>query len=129
MRGGMTELRKIATVAETWGMTMAPHLFPELNVHLLASIPNGIWAEQMGLLDDVWVDPPAGGGRLHHGARAAGPRPRLQGGRPEGGEARLRKRRKLLRVFPEWARDGCLCEGSESEIPKIRLASVFQSCD
>ena len=59
MRGGLTELRKIATVADTWGMTIAPHLFPELNVHLLASIPNGIWAEQMGLLDDVFVSLPA----------------------------------------------------------------------
>lgn len=58
MRGGLTELRKIATVAETWGMTIAPHLFPELNVHLLASIPNGIWAEQMGLLDDAFVSLP-----------------------------------------------------------------------
>lgn len=58
MRGGFTELRKIATVADTWGMTIAPHLFPELNVHLLASIPNGIWAEQMGLLDDVFVSLP-----------------------------------------------------------------------
>lgn len=58
MRGGMTELRKIAAVADTWGMTIAPHLFPELNVHLLASIPNGIWAEQMGLLDDVFVSLP-----------------------------------------------------------------------
>ena len=58
MRGGLTELRKIATVADTWGMTFAPHLFPELNVHILASIPNGIWAEQMGLLDDVFVSLP-----------------------------------------------------------------------
>lgn len=58
MRGGLTELRKIAAVADTWGMTIAPHLFPELNVHLLASIPNGIWAEQMGLLDDVFVSLP-----------------------------------------------------------------------
>jgi L-alanine-DL-glutamate epimerase-like enolase superfamily enzyme len=58
MRGGLTELRKIATVAETWGMTIAPHLFPELNVHLLASIPNASWAEHMGLLDDVWVTHP-----------------------------------------------------------------------
>ncbi len=58
MRGGLTELRKIATVAETWGMTIAPHLFPELNVHLLASIPNAAWAEQMGLLDDLWVEHP-----------------------------------------------------------------------
>jgi L-alanine-DL-glutamate epimerase-like enolase superfamily enzyme len=63
MRGGLTELRKIATAAETWGMTMAPHLFPELNVQILASIPNGLWIEQMGLLDDLWVEkvPVAGG--------------------------------------------------------------------
>ena len=59
MRGGLTDLRKTAALADTWGITIAPHLFPELNVQLLASIPNGIWAEQMGILDDVWVDPPA----------------------------------------------------------------------
>src|SRR5882762_3592438 len=58
MRGGMTDLRKIAALADTFGVTIAPHLFPELNVHLLASIPNGIWAENMGLIDDLWVDPP-----------------------------------------------------------------------
>jgi L-alanine-DL-glutamate epimerase-like enolase superfamily enzyme len=58
MRGGMTDLRKIAALADTWGITIAPHLFPELNVHLLASIPNGIWCENMGLIDDLWVDPP-----------------------------------------------------------------------
>ena len=57
MRGGMTDLRKIATLADTWGMTIAPHLFPELNVQLLASIPNGLWIEDMGLADDLWVDP------------------------------------------------------------------------
>lgn len=57
MRGGLTELRKIAALADTWGMTIAPHLFPELNVHVLASIPNGLWIEQMGLLDDLWVEP------------------------------------------------------------------------
>ncbi len=63
MRGGLTELRKIAALADTWGMTLAPHLFPELNVHLLASIPNGLWIEYMGLLDDLWVDPvPVEGG-------------------------------------------------------------------
>lgn len=57
MRGGLTELRKIATVADTWGMKIAPHLFPELNVQLLASIPNGIWIEDMGLAEDLFVDP------------------------------------------------------------------------
>src|SRR3984885_11158686 len=57
MRGGLTELRKIATVADTWNMTIAPHLFPELNIQLLASIPNGIWIEDMGLAEDLWMDP------------------------------------------------------------------------
>ena len=57
MRGGFTDLRKIAALADTWGMTIAPHLFPELTVQLLASIPNGLWIEDMGLLDDVWVEP------------------------------------------------------------------------
>ncbi len=57
MRGGLTDLRKTAAIADTWGMTMAPHLFPELNVQLLASIPNGLWIEHMGLLDDLWVEP------------------------------------------------------------------------
>jgi L-alanine-DL-glutamate epimerase-like enolase superfamily enzyme len=28
-------------------------------VQLLAAIANGIWIEHVGLLDDVWVDPPA----------------------------------------------------------------------
>src|SRR5258707_4426657 len=57
MRGGLTELRKIATVADTWGMTMAPHLFPVLNVQLLASIPNGLWIEDIQLAEDLFVDP------------------------------------------------------------------------
>jgi L-alanine-DL-glutamate epimerase-like enolase superfamily enzyme len=39
-------------------MTIAPHLFPELVIHVLASIPNASWIEHMGLLDDLWVEPP-----------------------------------------------------------------------
>jgi len=57
VRGGLTELRKIATVADTWGITIAPHLFHELMSHLLASIPNGLILEYMGWLDDLWVEP------------------------------------------------------------------------
>ena len=57
MRGGLTDLRKTAAIADTWGMTIAPHLFPELNVQLLSSIPNGLWIEDMGLADDLWIDP------------------------------------------------------------------------
>jgi L-alanine-DL-glutamate epimerase-like enolase superfamily enzyme len=57
MRGGLTELRKIAVLADTYNMTLAPHLFPELMVHLMASIPNGSWLEYMDWLDDCWVEP------------------------------------------------------------------------
>ena len=57
MRGGFTDLRKTAVLAESAGLTLAPHLFPELNVQLLASIPNGIWIEDMGLSTEFWVDP------------------------------------------------------------------------
>jgi L-alanine-DL-glutamate epimerase-like enolase superfamily enzyme len=56
-------LRKIAAVAETWGMRIAPHLFHELTVHLLASIPNASYLEYMDWNDDIFVDPrkPVGG--------------------------------------------------------------------
>jgi L-alanine-DL-glutamate epimerase-like enolase superfamily enzyme len=57
MRGGLTELRKIAAVAETWGIQIAPHLFHELTVHVLASIPNGNYLEYMDWNDDLWVTP------------------------------------------------------------------------
>jgi L-alanine-DL-glutamate epimerase-like enolase superfamily enzyme len=57
MRGGLTELRKIAAVADTWGIAIAPHLFHELTVHVLASIPNASWLEYMDWNDDLWVTP------------------------------------------------------------------------
>ncbi len=57
MRGGLTELRKIAAVADTWGVQMAPHLFHEINVHVMASIPNANYLEYMDWNDDLWVNP------------------------------------------------------------------------
>ncbi len=89
MRGGMTDLRKIATLADTWGITIAPHLFPELNVHLLASIPNGIWAENMGLLDDLWVDPLADRRWIHHRAGKTGAWAAVQGRSAQGLRAEI----------------------------------------
>lgn len=63
MRGGLTELRKIAAIADTWGIQIAPHLYHELMAQVNASIPNGLWLEYMGWQDDLWVEPvsPAGG--------------------------------------------------------------------
>jgi L-alanine-DL-glutamate epimerase-like enolase superfamily enzyme len=57
MRGGLTELRKIAAIADTYGLTLAPHLFHELNVHVLASIPNPSYLEYMDWNDDLWLEP------------------------------------------------------------------------
>jgi L-alanine-DL-glutamate epimerase-like enolase superfamily enzyme len=57
MRGGFTDLRKTAAIAESKGIKIAPHLFTELNVQLLASIPNGIWIEDMCISADLWVEP------------------------------------------------------------------------
>jgi len=55
-RGGLTELRKIAAAADTYGIAIAPHLFHELTVHLLASIPNASYLEYMDWNDDIYVD-------------------------------------------------------------------------
>ena len=57
MRGGYTELRVISDLAHKAGLKIAPHLFPELSSHLLASIPNASWVENMGWYDQLWVDP------------------------------------------------------------------------
>ena len=57
MRGGFTELRIISDRAQTAGITIAPHLFPEFSLHLNASIPNASWLEYMGWHDHLWVDP------------------------------------------------------------------------
>ncbi len=57
MRGGYTELRVIAGHADRAGLSIAPHLFPELSIHLNASIPNASWLEYMGWYDHLWVEP------------------------------------------------------------------------
>jgi D-arabinonate dehydratase len=57
MRGGYTELRVIANHAHQAGLKIAPHLFPELSVHLNAAIPNPAWLENMGWYEHLWIEP------------------------------------------------------------------------
>ncbi|MBT6273050.1 MAG: hypothetical protein HOI95_02835, partial [Chromatiales bacterium] len=57
MRGGYTEMRVIAEHAHRAGMRIAPHLFPELSSHLMASIDNPSWLEDMGWYHHLWVEP------------------------------------------------------------------------
>lgn len=57
MRGGLTEIRKMAVLADAWATRLAPHLFPELMVQVMASIPNGEMIEYVNWLDDAWQEP------------------------------------------------------------------------
>ena len=45
--GGITEFRKIAALAECFGIPMAPHGAEQLHVALTAAIPNGLIVEHM----------------------------------------------------------------------------------
>ncbi len=43
--GGITEWRKIAALAAAHGITVAPHWFADLHVHLVAVTSNATWVE------------------------------------------------------------------------------------
>jgi L-alanine-DL-glutamate epimerase-like enolase superfamily enzyme len=59
--GGITEWRKIAALAECYGMPMAPHGRDQLHVPLTAAIPNGLiveWMEGFGAKSAEFVKNP-----------------------------------------------------------------------
>ena len=43
--GGISEWRRIAQTAASYGVTMSPHWFHDLHAHLVASVPNGRYVE------------------------------------------------------------------------------------
>ena len=43
--GGITEFRKIAALADGFGVTMCPHWFHDLHIHLVAASPNATFVE------------------------------------------------------------------------------------
>ena len=43
--GGISEFRRIAATAASYGTKLCPHWFHDLHVHLVASIPNGDFVE------------------------------------------------------------------------------------
>jgi L-alanine-DL-glutamate epimerase-like enolase superfamily enzyme len=45
--GGITPWIKIAAMAEAFNISVVSHLFPEINVHLIAAVPNGLTIEYM----------------------------------------------------------------------------------
>jgi L-alanine-DL-glutamate epimerase-like enolase superfamily enzyme len=50
--GGITQFRKVASVAETFGVPVASHLIPEVFSQCIAAIPNGLITEGM-----PWTEP------------------------------------------------------------------------
>jgi L-talarate/galactarate dehydratase len=45
--GGITQWMKVAGMAEAFNLPVVSHLFPEIHVHLMAAIPNGLTVEYM----------------------------------------------------------------------------------
>ncbi len=57
MTGGITEALRVATIAEHYGITVAPHFLPALFVHLAAAAPSVRWLEHFPLLEPLFADP------------------------------------------------------------------------
>jgi len=58
--GGITEWRKIAAMAELFGVGMGHHEEPQVAIHLLAAVPNGLYVEIFPDRDrdPMWFDLP-----------------------------------------------------------------------
>ncbi len=45
--GGLTEFRKVAALAEAYGVAISPHVFPEHSLTICGSAPNAVYLEHM----------------------------------------------------------------------------------
>jgi L-alanine-DL-glutamate epimerase-like enolase superfamily enzyme len=45
--GGITQFRKVAGMAEAYNLPVVSHLVPEIQVHTMCAIPNGLTVEYM----------------------------------------------------------------------------------
>jgi L-alanine-DL-glutamate epimerase-like enolase superfamily enzyme len=57
--GGLTTLLKVAALAEVYHRRLAPHLLPEVSVHLACGLPHVQAVEYMPWLSPAFVEPPA----------------------------------------------------------------------
>ena len=55
--GGLSQAMKVAHLAQAFHRLVAPHVYKEIDVHLLAAIPNGLFLEYFSWLDDLLVHP------------------------------------------------------------------------
>ena len=81
--GGITGWLKIAGMAEAFNLPVVSHLVPEIHVHLIAAIPNGLTVEYMPwTFSAVRGSAAAGEGRAR-GAEQARARPQVRRGGAE----------------------------------------------
>jgi L-talarate/galactarate dehydratase len=63
--GGITQWMKVAGMAEAFNLPVVSHLIPEIHVHLVAAIPNGLTVEYMPWTLRLYEESPAlDGGQL-----------------------------------------------------------------
>jgi L-alanine-DL-glutamate epimerase-like enolase superfamily enzyme len=63
--GGITQWMKVAGMAEAFNLPVVSHLVPEIHVHLVAAIPNGLTVEYMPWTLKLYEEtPPIEGGQL-----------------------------------------------------------------
>jgi L-alanine-DL-glutamate epimerase-like enolase superfamily enzyme len=61
--GGITQWLKVAGMAEAFNLPVVSHLIPEVHVHLIGAIPNGLTVEYMPWLTPLFQEVP----RQHNG--------------------------------------------------------------
>ncbi len=57
MMGGITEALRVATIADYYGLVVAPHFLPALFIHLAAACPSVRWMEHFPLLEPLFDNP------------------------------------------------------------------------
>ena len=57
--GGITQFRKVAGMAEAFNLPVVSHLIPEIQVHNIAAIPNGLTVEYMPWTSRLFEETPA----------------------------------------------------------------------
>ncbi|MGZ8488470.1 MAG: enolase C-terminal domain-like protein, partial [Candidatus Binatia bacterium] len=57
--GGISNWMKVAAMAEAFNLPVVSHLFPEIHVHLISAIPNGLTVEYMPWSFRLWQEVPA----------------------------------------------------------------------
>ena len=71
--GGITQWMKVAGMAEAFNLPVVSHLLPEVHVHLVAAIPNGLTVEYMPWTLRLFEEAPA----IEDGQLVVPPRPGL----------------------------------------------------